>query len=131
MSKPIAEVLITTQDELIAKARAVFDTGSFFTILRQDKLPAGAAVVWKRIPREFSTAASGGKLRATAELVMAITIGEKTIEDSVLVSPDLAQEMLIGAGTMQKWDITIQNKNGETAIIVGRDLSDPDITEID
>ena len=36
-------------------------------------------------------------------------------------SPDLAQQMVIGAGTMQQWHITIDDENGETKVRVGLD----------
>ena len=50
-----------------------------------------------------------------------MTIGDRMIQDEALVSPNLAQEMLIGAGTMQKWDITIRTQNRHTTVEVGRD----------
>ena len=53
------------------------------------------------------------------------------ISDIALVSPDLSQEMIVGAGTMQKWDISIINRNGHTEVTVGRDMHDPDIIEVD
>ncbi len=131
MSKPIANILIATLDEKQVQARAVFDSGSFFTILRENMVPEGAVIVKRKSPKEFNTAAAGGRLTVTGEIPIVMTIGDKVIEDLVLLSPNLSQEMLIGAGTMQKWDITIENKKGETKVVVGRDLSDPDISEID
>ncbi len=38
--------------------------------------------------------------------------------------------MLIGAGLMQMWDISIRNKNGHTKIHVGHDMNDPDIQTV-
>ncbi|MBI2059133.1 MAG: hypothetical protein HYT87_05115 [Nitrospirae bacterium] len=67
----------------------------------------------------------------TAGVTLVMTIGEKMIQDDALVSPDLGQDMLVGAGTMQKWDIIIRNRNGKTKVIVGRDMRDPEITEVD
>jgi len=58
-------------------------------------------------------------------------IGDRLIESQALVSPDLSQEMIIGAGTMQEWDITIRNQNGHTEVVVGKDLRDPDVQEVD
>ncbi len=131
MSKPIREIIITTLDEKSAKVRAVFDTGSFNTIIRADKVPSGAVVLHRVTPLEFRGASHGSKLTVTGAVELVMSIGEKMIEDDAMVSPDLAQDMLIGAKTMQAWDITIQNKNGETKIIVGHDMRDPDIIEVD
>lgn len=55
----------------------------------------------------------------------------RIIEDEALISPDLGQDLLIGAKTMQAWDISILNNNGKTTVRIGRDTRDPDITEVD
>ena len=48
----------------------------------------------------------------------------------VFVNSGLAQEMLVGAGTMQKWDISIVTQRGLTEVFVGRDMRDPDINDV-
>lgn len=131
MSKPILEILITTPDEKSGSVKAVFDSGSFYTILREDKVPAGASVLWRKQPRTFRTAAKGASFSATGELPLVLTIGDREVDDVALVSADLSQEMLVGAGTMQKWDISIINRNGHTEVAVGRDMRDPDVVEVD
>lgn len=131
MSKPVRDVTVSTMDERSASLKAVFDTGSFNTIVREDRLPAGATIERRLTPLEFRTAAQGGKLRVTGVVVLTISIEDKLIQDDALVSPDLAQDMLIGAKTMQAWDITVQNQNGQTKIIVGHDMRDPDIIGVD
>lgn len=125
------EVVLTTRDEKSGYVKAVLDSGSFFSIIRKNKVPEGAQVVWWTSPQEFKTAAGGGKLKVIGELPLIITMDEKMVEDSVLISPELSQEMLIGAKTMQAWDISIINRDGETQIVVGRDIRDPDIIEVD
>ena len=131
MSKPILEIQITTPDEKSGKVKAVFDSGSFYTFLREDKVPVGASVLKRKQPRTFRAAAKGTFFRATGELPLVLTIGNREVDDVALVSSDLSQEMLVGAGTMQKWDISIVNRQGKTTVNVGRDMRDPDITEID
>lgn len=131
MGKPVKEITIATLEEKTSTVLALFDCGSFFSIIREDKVPKGATVVWRATPKEFKTATEGGKLIVTGELPLVMTIGEKMIEDSVLVSPHLAQDMLVGAGTMQKWDISIVNINGQTDVVVKHDLRDPQINEVD
>lgn len=130
MSKPIREIGISTLDEKERKVSAVFDTGSFYTILREDKVPSGAMVLRRVKPLEFRGASVGSKLTVTGSIELIFTIEGKMIEDSALISPDLAQDMLVGAKTMQAWDITIKNSNGHTTVIVGRDMRDPEITEV-
>ena len=131
MTKPTRDIKITTPDEKSATVKAVFDSGSFYTILHEDKVPAGARVLERKHPRSFRTAARGGSLSATGELPLVLTIGDREVDDIALVSSDLSQEMLVGAGTMQKWDISIVNREGRTDVHVGRDMRDPDVIEVD
>ena len=131
MSKPIREIKITTPDDKSSVVKAVFDSGSFYSILREDKVPSGAGLFHRKVPRSFRTAAKGTVFSATGELPLVLTIGDRQVDDLVLVSADLYQEMLVGAGTMQKWDISIVNLNGRTDVEVGRDMRDPDVTEVD
>jgi hypothetical protein len=127
MSKPVLDVTITTLDEQSNTLKAVFDSGSFYSILREDKVPAGATVVRRKTPRKFRGAARGSQLTVVGELPVVVAIGDRQIDDTVLVSPDLFQEMLVGAGMMQKWDISVITRNGLTEVAVGRDMRDPDL----
>jgi hypothetical protein len=131
MTKPVIEVGLKTFGGKVGQARAVFDTGSYRNLIREDRLPVGATVDRAEAPLALKTAAQGGRIHVIGALVLTITIGDRMIEDEVLVSPDLAQEMIIGAGTMQKWRISIMNDNGETEVVVGTDLRDPDVQEVD
>ena len=131
MSKPVVEIEITTLDEKSAKVQAVFDTGSFYSIVREDMVPSRAAIVNRATPRTFRTAAKGTTSTVTGKVDLVLTIGDKQIEGSAHVSPGLSQEMLVGAGTMQMWDLSIINRNGKTEVSVGRDMHDPQITEVD
>jgi len=93
MSKPIREVQIKAATGSKGSVDAVVDSGSFYTIIREDRIPPEG----------------------------------RWIRDEALVSPHLGSDMLIGAKTMQAWDITIKNKNGHTTVHVGRDMSDADV----
>lgn len=131
MSKPIRDVKIATRDAKTGQVNALLDTGSFFSIVRADKVPEGAMVVPFASPQKFKTATRQGTLHVTGEIPLMLTLEGKLIEDSVLVSPDLGRDMLIGAKTMQAWDISVVHSNARTEIRVGRDLRDPEITEVD
>lgn len=52
------------------------------------------------------------------------------IRDETLVSDEPGSDMLIGAKTMQSWDITIRNSNGKTKVIVKHDMRDPEINAV-
>lgn len=132
MSKPIIEITITTVvEEKSATVNAVFDTGSFYTLLREGRLPPGASIQRYKSPQTMKTAAQKGSIRVIGVTELILAVENKMIRDSVLISPDLSRDMLIGAKTMQAWDISILNKKGRTRVVVGRDMRDPDITEVD
>jgi hypothetical protein len=130
MNRPVLEILLTTPDQATSTVKAVFDTGSFYSILREDKVPPGGLVHRRKTPRIFRTAAQGKQFQAQGELPVVLTIGDRMVDDVVFVSSDLAQEMLVGAGTMQKWDISIVTRSGRTEVVVGRDMRDPDINDV-
>ena len=119
-----------TPEEKKGEANALFDSGSFYTILQKDILPKGTKLSIYKTKREFGTADKKGKIEITAIINLVIKIGNKMIETSAYVSPDLSTEFIIGAKTMQSWDITIKNKNGKTTIVVGHDMRDEEITRV-
>jgi len=131
MSKPVLAVKLSTTAGEKTTVPAVFDTGSFYTLIRQDCLPPRAVLQSFRQAPKLRAATRGSRVAVAGSTDMIITIGGKKILANVLVSSNLAREMIIGAGTMQMWDISIKNRNGKTRVIVGRDMHDPEITEVD
>ena len=132
MSKPIRDVDIVTANGKKASVSAVLDTGSFYTIIREDCLPRGAAVEKLKVKEKFGTARrGGGKLVATGVVYLKMRLEGHWINGEVRVSPMLGSDMLIGAGLMQTWDITIKNRNGSTTIHIGHDMNDPDIQAVE
>lgn len=127
--KPKVEIQISTVDKKHATINALFDSGSFYSIIREDKLPSKKFI----FPQSqiFGTAAKDGKVEISGSTHMVIEYEGRRINDSVLVSPNLNQEMIIGAGTMQLWHIDIENKKGKTKVIFRLDMRDPDIMEVD
>lgn len=131
MSKPRLQIDVTTSEELTATLTAVFDTGSFDSIIREDRVPPGAVVVRRKTPKALRAAVGGSRLEIIGQIPLVLTIGDKRVEDAVLVAPKLAQEMLVGAKTMQAWDINVFTTNGDTKVEVGTDMRGPDVTEVD
>lgn len=131
MSKPLLAVELTTADDRTSRAKAVFDSGSFYTVVRESVLPHGAPFARYRRPLELGTARRGAVLEMVGETILRIRIGRKVIRSAAYVARELSKEMLIGAETMQAWDISIVNRRGKTDVVVGRDMRDPEVTEID
>jgi phenylacetate-coenzyme A ligase PaaK-like adenylate-forming protein len=131
MSKPMIPVKITTVEGKDVSVRAVLDTGSFYTLIRQDLLPPGTPLIRYSSPEVLRAAARGSRLTVVGTTELIMEVGSKRIRDHAGVCPELASELLIGAKTMQSWDVTIANRNGRTKITVGHDMRDPEITEVD
>ncbi|MBI4947725.1 MAG: hypothetical protein HY840_15140 [Bacteroidetes bacterium] len=132
MSKPIHEITIGTMEKKTNQVNTLFDTGSFYTIVREDVLPETKFVYWYPVPDEFKTAVKGGKLQIKGVTRLTIEYNNrKIVEGDILISSDINREMIIGAKTMQAWDIVINNKNGKTTVTFGKDMRDPEITEVD
>lgn len=127
--KPIFPVKIISLNNTSSDVNAVFDSGSFYTIIRSDKLPLNTQVLENQ--KTFRTASKQGSLKIIGETILIIQIGEKMVDGNVMVSADLGSDMLIGAGLMQTWDISLINTNGKTKVDVQHDMRDPEITEVD
>ncbi len=131
MSKPIVDVTVKSMEGTSAKVRAVFDSGSHYSIIQEAKLPPKTLVHRYAKSETLKTATVGGRLHISGRTLLIIHIGTKRVSSEVLVSPDLSKDMLVGAGTMQMWDISIKNGGGRTRITVGHDLDDPEVQEVD
>lgn len=116
-------------DNKNAVVNALFDSGSLYTIIREDKLPSKKS--FYPISETLGTAVKEGKVQINAAGLLIMEHEDKKIRTEVLVSPNLKQEMIIGAGTMQSWHINIQNRKGKTKVIFGLDMRDPELTEVD
>ncbi len=126
--KPILPITIFSLNKTSRNVNAVFDSGSFYTIIRADKLPANTTIIPQNTT--FGTANKKGRLNVIGQTILIMGIGKKMIQGEVLVSPDLGSDMLIGAGTMQTWDISIINIKGKTKIDIKHDMRDPEINEV-
>ena len=130
MSKPVLDIRFITPEGKKGRAKAVLDSGSFYTIIRKNILPRGTKLITYKKRREFGTAGKRGKISVTDTARLILVIGNRMIDVPAFVSPDLRSDLLIGAEAMQSWNISIQNKNGKTTIRVGHDMRDPEITEV-
>ncbi|OGH55944.1 MAG: hypothetical protein A3G34_01995 [Candidatus Lindowbacteria bacterium RIFCSPLOWO2_12_FULL_62_27] len=130
MSKPVREVEVTTTEECKGRVRALVDSGSYHTFIREDKVPAGALVVKMKSPKLFGQAELDTKLVAIGTIYLQIHIENHDIDAHAFVSPKLTVDMIIGAGDMQRWDISVVNDNGHTSLRIGHDLNDPDVQTV-
>ena len=130
MSKPVRSAILTTMDELKADVSALFDTGAFHSLIREDKLPAMAMFTRLKTPKFFGTADSSGKLMAIGVADIELHVENHDIFISTFVVPSLTADLIVGARDMQGWDISIKNENGHTTVHIGHDLKDPDVQTV-
>ncbi len=130
MSKPVREVEIETVEGATARLKAVLDTGSFHTLIHEKCLPKNSLILRYKEPHSYGTAHPAGRLSTIGKVGLNVSIEGHTIEIEAKVCPELSADMIIGAGAMQMWDITIQNDNGHTTIRVAHDMNDPDIQTV-
>ena len=126
--KPIVPIKIFSLNKTSKNVNAVFDSGSYYTIVRTDKLPDNTNIIGEH--QFFGTANKKGRLKIIGETILIISIGKKMIKSEVLISDELGSDMLICAQTMQCWDISIINKNGKTKINIEHDMRDPEINAV-
>lgn len=126
--KPIVPITILSLNNTSRSVNAVFDSGSYYTIVRADKLPANTTIIEQH--QSFGTANKKSRLKTIGETILIMSIGKKMIKSEALVSEELGSDMLIGAQTMQSWDISILNTKGKTTINIKHDMRDPEINEV-
>jgi hypothetical protein len=91
--------------------RALFDSGSSYSIVRDDI--AREIAVLNPLPDPenwvFETAAAGQTMQALdiVPLVFRFADSEAHFSDEIVVLKDLTEEVIIGALTMQKWQIKL------------------------
>jgi len=113
--------LITTRlaiagDEGTRVVAALFDTGASASFVCRDIVESVATVL--RLPAaEVYTLSDGvGRLRAAETAVLHVRIRGIRLSDDFLVVERLADQMIIGANTMQKWRVTLDVENEELRI---------------
>lgn len=126
--KPILPIKISSLNGTSKNVNAVFDSGSYYTIIRTDNLPVNTTVIKQH--KAFGTANRKASLNIIGQTILVMSIGKKMIQGEVLVSDELGSDMLIGAQTMQSWDILILNTKGKTTITIKHDMRDPEINEV-
>ena len=82
MSKPIRTIKVKTMDGKKTVVEALINTGSFYTIIRQDRVPSGAKVISYSKPEKLGTAKKSGQVRVVASAEMIIEIEGRPIKDA-------------------------------------------------
>jgi len=100
-----------------AKCRALFDSGASYSIIRRDIAEQIAALVPVVDPEEwvFETARPGDLIQATHKVILDLRFADSkaVFSDQFVVFDELAEEVIIGAGSMQVWHIRLDFETEE------------------
>ena len=110
-------------DQGSKKVMALFDTGASLSLIRRSVLQGVGTEV--KMPRSVVFQLGDGEGQVTTEnwVPIFMTVKGVDISDNVVVVDKLAGELIIGAGTLQKWRIKLDLENDDVLI-------DPRVTEL-
>jgi hypothetical protein len=90
-----------------ATLMSLFDTGSTYSLIRQDEAEVLGNFEDLPNPKQFETASSGHYVHVTQAIRLDFTLNDIVLSDEFLVVPSLSEQVILGATTMQKWRIKL------------------------
>ena len=107
----IKTLLFTGSKKKEEKLKALFDTGSLYSCIREDLAEKIGLLDKLPILRQLST--STKECLKNVEFVMRLDfeINEVRLSDEFMVVPYLSQEIIIGVTTIDKWRIKLDFEN--------------------
>jgi predicted aspartyl protease len=117
----IVKKLRVAGDKGERRLEVLFDTGASASFVRQDAVEKIATALKLPAPEAYTLGDGVGKLRVSETAVLYVHIHGVEISDNFIVAPRLADDVIIGANTMQKWRIKLDLENEE--IIVNKRMA--------
>ena len=99
----------------------LFDTGAAASFIRRDVADRIATTLELPSPKTYTLGDGVGRLRVHETAVLYVHIQGVEISDNFIVTPRLADEVIIGATTMQKWRIKLDLEN--EGVIIDRRMA--------
>lgn len=110
-------------DKGAKKVKALFDSGASLSLIRRSVVQDVATEVRMPRPVDFQLGDGEGRLATDKWVPLVITVKDLDISDNVVVVDKLAEDLIVGAGTLQKWRIKLDLENDDILI-------DPHVTEL-
>jgi predicted aspartyl protease len=95
---------------------ALFDTGASVSFIRRDLAEKIADLLPLPSPRSFALGDGKGALEVKEVTHIDMHFADGTIFDEVMVASDLAEELVIGAATLQKWRVKLDFEHDEVIL---------------
>jgi len=94
----------------------LFDSGASVSFLRREVAERIADLLPLPSPRSFSLDDGKGALEVREVTHVDIHLEEGTIFDEVVVASNLAEELVIGASTLQRWRVKLDFEQDEVIL---------------
>jgi predicted aspartyl protease len=98
------------------RINAIFDTSASVSFIRRDLAEKIADLLPLPSPRSFALGNGKGALEVKEVTHIDMHFADGTIFDEVVVASDLAEELVIGAATLQKWRIKLDFEHDEAIL---------------
>ena len=107
----------------VAEMETLFDSGATYSLVRADMVDRLGQS--ERLPRPLNaeTASEGQFLRIESAIRLEFYLNDLRLTDEFLVVPNLSEEAIIGAVTMQKWKIKLDFEHDTV-------VTDPRVTKV-
>ena len=102
---------------------AIFDSGAAYSCIRPELAQKLEVVLKLPEPMNFATAKDGESILAKEAIRLNSYIDGYRFSDEFMVIPELSEEVLIGAATLQKWRMKLNFETDEVII-------DPRVTKL-
>lgn len=105
-------------DKGSSEAEVLFNPGARRSVIRKDVAEKISTLI--PLPKTARFYLADGKTEVTTNFVVnvSITIGDRIIFDQFPVLENLSREVIIGANTLQSWEIKLDLKNESVTVIV-------------
>jgi len=90
---------------------ALFDSGSTYSFVRKDIAEKISPIDNLPDPIELTTAKDGSVIKVTEAIRSDFYLNGARFSDEFLVSDEITEEAIIGAGTMQRWRFKLDFEN--------------------
>lgn len=94
----------------------LFDSGATFSCISPEHIKSITDPVRMAKPMEVATASEGTYLKVSERITPDFYINDIRMSDEFMVVPNLSEEAIIGAATLQKWRIKLDFEH-DTVII--------------
>jgi len=98
------------------RLQVLFDTGASASFIRRDAVDKIATTLKLPSPETYILGDGVGKLRVNETVVLYVYIDGIRISDNFIVAPRLADEVIIGANTLQKWRVKLDLENERVVV---------------